>query len=112
MYSLVHHRIEFGKKLKHLDIEHYGIGPLAKLEIAIGDVLQQTSLEVFLFEVTELGPVLRVKSLSDLKMLLHSQKSCYYFLILWLIEGRELIDFLLVHELVNDMELLVVGNFL
>ena len=86
MYSLVHHRIEFGKKLKHLDIEHYGIGPLAKLEIAIGDVLQQTSLEVFLFEVTELGPVLRVKSLSDLKMLLHSQKSCYYFLILWLIE--------------------------
>ena len=86
MYSLVHHRIEFGKKVKHLEIKYNGIGPLAELEIAIGDVLQQASLEVFLFEVTELGPVLCVKSLSDLKMLLHSQKSCHYFLILWLIE--------------------------
>ena len=75
MYSLVHHRIEFGarlnlrgifvitnilhvcgelrmtmlEKVKHLEIEHNGIRPLAELEIAIGDVLQQTSLEVFLF---------------------------------------------------------------
>ncbi len=86
MYSLVHHRIKFGKKVKNLEIKHNSIRPLTELEIAIGDVLQQASLEVFLFEVAELGPVLRVKSLSDLKMLLHSQKSCYYFLILWLVE--------------------------